>query len=1319
MTISIHTNQILMLTGAVLSLMVFLVGWPRRNAVGGFYFAAFSFFVTWWNIASMIESLVVGQNAKILWSQISYIGFVQAYPYLFMFIVSYIRQRKIPLPMFLALMVIPFFTLGLAWTNSYHGWLWSGFTQGSLDSNILIYQHGFWFWVHVGYLYSLMLIGIVSLIRNILKSPPAFRRQLLVILAGSIFPIITGSMYLLGLEPVPGMDITPSGLVFTSVFFVWGLLRYQLLDLLPVARTALVEHLQDGVFVLDPRSRIVDINQAAHELFGCNYSEIFGQDIARVSPVLTELVSSAGKNIRREIVLPDSDRILDAHVSILFSETHQEVGKLLVLRDITGRKQAENERQTLLEIMQGLVVTKDLHEFISLVHHSIANVIYAENFFVVLHNKYTDMFEEVYSVDKYDLPGPPSRLEKSACAYVFRSGQPELITQERFDELAAKGEVELVGANSPSWLGVPLKTSEQTIGVMVVQDYETANRYSERDIDFIVSIAGQVALALERKQAETVLRESEAMLKKVQGVAHLGSWEIDLITKTVTASEEAHKIYGIAPGAMTLADVQSVPLPEFRPILDAGLTALITEGKRYDFEFKIRRQSDGEIRDVHSIAEYYPASQTIIGSLQDITERKRAEDSIRQRVMELETINHISHVMRSASKQEEMLSIVLNEALAILNTSHGSIKLHNKITDTLDDIVMRGWVAQINESLQACNEGIAGKVFTSGETYITREFSSDPMTYALSRSQFPPGWGGACLPIRTTQKTLGAMMVSVPSERELNKDEIRLLSILSEMTGAALQRMQLYTEASRRAEEFAALYETSRAISAENELNTLLQNIVEHARELLNSASSGIYLYLAESEELVLTVETADYPLGTRIQKGEGIAGRVVQTRQPLRIDDYSTWEGRSSQYEKYSFHAVLEVPMLYSGELIGVLSVDETGDSKRKFSDADEYLLSLFASQAAGAIHSARLHKQTAHRLEQLNALRAVDQAISSSRDMHLTLNILLTQTLSRLNVDAASVLLLQSGSNELELVAGLGFHTLRFENINLRDSIAWRAIQEHRPIMTLDSTSTALHENLQFEKFWKGEGFSHYWCVPLSVKGEIKGVLEVYCRKNFTPDTEWIEFLQALAGQAAITIDNTQLFENLQRSNQDLSLAYDATIEGWSRAMDLRDHETEGHTLRVTDMTLKLARAMRISESQLTAIRRGALLHDIGKIGIPDSILLKEGELTDEEWVLMRKHPQLAYDMLMPIAYLHDALTIPYYHHERWNGTGYPQGLKGDHIPLVARIFAIVDVWDALTNDRTYRKKMTKQKATQYIKEQSGKHFDPRVVSAFLKII
>jgi len=188
-----------------------------------------------------------------------------------------------------------------------------------------------------------------------------------------------------------------------------------------------------------------------------------------------------------------------------------------------------------------------------------------------------------------------------------------------------------------------------------------------------------------------------------------------------------------------------------------------------------------------------------------------------------------------------------------------------------------------------------------------------------------------------------------------------------------------------------------------------------------------------------------------------------------------------------------------------------------------------------------------------------------------------------------------------------------------------------------------------------------------------------------------------------------------NVETAHMQLLSAYDATIEGWSRALDLRDKETEGHTQRVTILTEKLARLAGMSNDELINIRRGSLLHDIGKLGVPDSILHKPDKLTDEEWVIMRKHPQYAYEMIQPIEYLRPAWDIPYCHHEKWDGSGYPRGLKGEEIPLSARIFAIIDVWDAVTSDRPYRPAWDNQKALEYIREQKGKHFDPHVVELF----
>ena len=191
------------------------------------------------------------------------------------------------------------------------------------------------------------------------------------------------------------------------------------------------------------------------------------------------------------------------------------------------------------------------------------------------------------------------------------------------------------------------------------------------------------------------------------------------------------------------------------------------------------------------------------------------------------------------------------------------------------------------------------------------------------------------------------------------------------------------------------------------------------------------------------------------------------------------------------------------------------------------------------------------------------------------------------------------------------------------------------------------------------------------------------------------------------------------LQRAHADLQEAYDKTIEGWVRALDLRDRETEGHTQRVTEMAVKLAIAIECSEDEIIHIRRGALLHDMGKMGIPDEILQKPGPLTDVEWEIMRRHPELAHQMLSKIDYLKEAITIPYYHHERWNGSGYPHKLKGTDIPLHARLFAVVDVWDALSSDRPYRKKMPQKEVIDYLQKESGKLFDPEMVEKFLPLI
>ncbi len=231
---------------------------------------------------------------------------------------------------------------------------------------------------------------------------------------------------------------------------------------------------------------------------------------------------------------------------------------------------------------------------------------------------------------------------------------------------------------------------------------------------------------------------------------------------------------------------------------------------------------------------------------------------------------------------------------------------------------------------------------------------------------------------------------------------------------------------------------------------------------------------------------------------------------------------------------------------------------------------------------------------------------------------------------------------------------------------------------------------------------------CVPLIADQRVIGTLHMHRSTRITQED--FELLVAM-GNIAANVVSHQRWTKIERQQ-----TFNMTLEGWVQALELRDHETRGHTRRVTEVTVELSRILGLPDDHLLHIRRGALLHDIGKLAIPDSILLKPGPLTDEEWQVMREHPRYAYEMLSPISFLQPALDIPYYHHEKWDGTGYPHGLKEEDIPLPARIFAIVDVWDALRFDRPYRKAWAEDDVRTHIQSLAGIHFDPDLVPIFL---
>jgi len=352
-----------------------------------------------------------------------------------------------------------------------------------------------------------------------------------------------------------------------------------------------------------------------------------------------------------------------------------------------------------------------------------------------------------------------------------------------------------------------------------------------------------------------------------------------------------------------------------------------------------------------------------------------------------------------------------------------------------------------------------------------------------------------------------------------------------------------------------------------------------------------------------------------------------------------------------------------------------------------------------------------------QVQALVGVGHVINSTGGLEAVLDEVMDSVVALMQAERGFIMLRDKyGEFQKEAARGMDHASLDDQTSFISQTIVRRVAETGEPVLT-----TNAQEDPRFDqqKSVVEHNLRSILCVPLKLKEEIIGVIFVDSRVYaglFQKND--LEILSAFADQAAMAINNARMLDKLQKANTELREAYDATLRGWALTLELRDKETEGHTQRVTTLTKILAMKLGINGKELEHIERGALLHDIGKLAIPDDILLKRGELTLTERKYMELHPDFAKDFLEKIDYLHPAIDIPYCHHEKWDGSGYPRNLRGEEIPFAARIFAVVDVWDALTSKRRYRESMDPKKVRRIIREDSGKHFDPQIVDAFLEL-
>ncbi|MBI5839103.1 MAG: GAF domain-containing protein [Chloroflexi bacterium] len=623
----------------------------------------------------------------------------------------------------------------------------------------------------------------------------------------------------------------------------------------------------------------------------------------------------------------------------------------------------------------------------------------------------------------------------------------------------------------------------------------------------------------------------------------------------------------------------------------------------------------------------------------------------------------------------------------------------------------------INQVFPANNE-LFLTIKRSGQPLILENSQEDSRFEKWAAADRVRGWMG--VPLIARGEVIGYITMDSFAPGAFNENDAALAQIFAHQAAAAIENVRLYTETRQRLEELEDVSRISFALRAAQDSEEMLPILLDEIKHSMDTDTASIWLYNPEKDELIQKASSGQLANLPRpnFKPSEGIAGWVFTSGKIHVSMDFAKDPMAHSENVKVfgKNWGGITVPIRTPSETIGAVMVAIR--APRLIESHHVRLMTTIAEITGNAIYRSTLYERSEEQIRQLITLREIDTAIASSFDLRVTLDIVTEHLLTKMGASAAAILIFSPESQSLAYFTGMGFHSpdILHKSLHINEGLAGKLFLAHNDIYIAN-----LHEqtNFLYSNLILREGFISYYAVPLQSKGLTRGVLELYFRTPFTPNADWTSFIHTLAGQATIAIDNANLFENLQRSNQELSLAYDTTLEGWGKALELRDKETEGHTRRVSELTLKLARQMNIPEPELTHIRRGVLLHDIGKMGVPDNILRKEGPLTKGEWVEMRKHPGYAYDLLYPIPYLRASLDIPYSHHEWWDGSGYPLGLKGEEIPLPARIFTVVDVWDALLSDRPYRKSWPRPKVIKYLRSLSGKQFDPNILNVFLKMI
>jgi PAS domain S-box-containing protein len=766
-------------------------------------------------------------------------------------------------------------------------------------------------------------------------------------------------------------------------------------------------------------------------------------------------------------------------------------------------------------------------------------------------------------------------------------------------------------------------TSKVEVRGVTFESYHSPLRTANGEIVGAIGVATDIT---EHRRVEEALRESEARYRGLFEDSPISLWEEDF--SAVKQLLEALRRQGVTDfraylqshtdvvaecaRLVKITNVNHATLKLFAATSKAELVhnldrvfgqesygtfadelVNIAEG-RTEFQWAgINRTLAGDRLDVSlgwsAVPGYESSLSRVIISLMDITERKRAEAERGRQAGELAVLYRASGYLLDVADPYRLARQVAQAVTREFAFVDCGVMLIDESGTELKRVARAGdYQVTATSELLLSGSGLTVAAVRSGKMVYAADVSADPRYLAndsRTRSEL-------VVPLRAGSQTLGVLDLQSPEPDAFDERARRILGVFAERAGLALESSHLFQEIRQRAMELDMIVKISSALRTAMTRAEMLPVLLDQLLVLLKADGAALGMRSPTSGETVYELGRGGLlnSTGLHIPPGEGISGHVMATGDPYLNNDIRADPRLYRPDLLGDIRALVCVPLIVQEQTSGVLLVGRNTD----FTKPEVSLLTAIADMAANALRRATMHEQTEQHLQRLAALQMIDAAINASLDSRVTLDVLLDQVVTQLQVDAAAILLLNPLTRILDYAAGRGFRNPAIQHTQQRlgEGETGRAALERRIIAIPDlreSPKARARTGLLI-----AEGFISYYAVPLIAKGQVKGVLEIFHRTPVSADSEWLDFLQTLAEQAAIAVDNALLFDNLQRSNQDLSLAYDATIEGWSRALDLRDKETEGHTQRVTEITERLARAMGVSPAQLMHIRRGALLHD-----------------------------------------------------------------------------------------------------------------------------